>query len=296
MQKLGKRKSILPSLSSNTTSSLNVLAEACSQAKTSEYTKQLRERSTKQPKKLPDDQGMMRHVCIAIAYSQNTQSKRIGELIETQAFRSAFKDFDPTKLSRANPVSILSKYWHKLSAMRFKNKIERIVACAKVIKSVSKEYGSFASYLNAWSIPRRIRRKSDFNAFWEGFDKLQLDLTVRKMPFFQSTTSLLQLLLDLDYDSAKPDLVVMRLGRRLGMVEKETGDKHFRALTQQIQLYAVKSGVRPPAIDLMMLAFGGQTGARDLLTEYYCPSKDPCRHSTCPLGQMLLCGASEKKG
>jgi len=293
--KAWKEKLDLPSLSSNTISTLNVLAEACSKVKTPQYTKKLREKSTKRPKKFPDDQGMMRHVCVAIAYSQNTQSKKISELIDTNVFRAAFKDFDSTKLSRAKPGSIISRYWHKLSAMRFKNKVERIVSCAKVIKCVSKEYGSFASYLNSWSIPRRIKRKYDFSAFWEGFDKLQYDLRVRKMPFFGSTTSLLQLLLDLDYDSVKPDLVIMRLGRRLGIVEKETGDKYFRTLTQQIQLYGLESGIRPPAVDLMMLTFGGQTGARDLLTEYYCPSKDPCSHSTCLLGQMLLCGALKKK-
>ena len=289
--KAWKEKVDLPSLSSQTVSSLNVLAEACSQAKTPEYTKQLRLRSTKQPKKLPGDLEMMRHVCIAIAYSQNTQSKKISELIETPAFRSAFKDFDPIKLSRANPESILSRHWKNLSAIRFKNKIDRIVTCAKVIKSVSKEHGSFASYLDSWGIPRRIRRKSDFNTFWASFDKLQHDLTARKMPFFRSTTSLLQLLLDLDYDSAKPDLVIMRLGRRLGMVEKETGDKHFRALTQQIQLYGLESGVRAPAVDLMMLSFGGQTGTRDLLSEFFCPPKDPCNHSTCLLGNLSLCRA-----
>ena len=34
------------------------------------------------------------------------------------------------------------------------------------------------------------------------------------MPFFRSTTSLLQLLLDLDYDSIKPDLIVIVSSRQ----------------------------------------------------------------------------------
>lgn len=113
------------------------------------------------------------------------------------------------------------------------------------------------------------------------------------MPFFRSTTSLLQLLLDLDYDSVKPDLIVMRLARRIGMTDRELGDRHLRKVAREVQLYAVNRGVRAQAVDLEMLAFGGQTGSRTLLNKRFCPPSDPCRNHTCALGRKGLCKASQ---
>ena len=77
------------------------------------------------------------------------------------------------------------------------------------------------------------------------------------MPFFRHTTSLLQLLLDLDHDAIKPDLIVMRLCRRLGIASKEVGDKHFRHAVRFLQEYTVQRKISARALDWALLAFGG---------------------------------------
>ena len=140
-------------------------------------------------------------------------------------------------------------------------------------------------------MPRRINTNEQFELFWLGFDGLKREMNVRQMPFFRSTTSLLQLLLDLDYDSVKPDLIIMRLARRLGLTDKETGDKNMRNVVQMIQRYCLNRTSRPSGVDLMLLSYGGQTSASELLSEKFCPPNDPCKRNLCSLGEGGLCAS-----
>ncbi|MDA7618301.1 DNA-3-methyladenine glycosylase I [Verrucomicrobia bacterium] len=204
-------------------------------------------------------------------------------------FSEAFGSFDHQVLAQANPETILKTYWHLLSAMRFRKKVSSIVQCAIVLLEISGKYGCFSNYLNIFSIPRRLDSLESIHLFWQGFDRLQADLKGRKMPFFKSTTSLLQLLLDLDYDAVKPDLIVMRLARRIGITEKETGDKAFRSTVRKLQEYAVARKKRVRYVDLQMLAYGGQSNASSLLKVKFCPVQKPCQHFSCPLIYNRLC-------
>ena len=224
---------------------LDEIRLTCEQFSTKQWAAELAPRLKQPSRRLPDDRGMMHIFAVAIAYSQNARSKQVSVLIETDEFRRAFADFDPAKLARMKPASILERHWAHLSSMRFRGKV-------------------------------------------------RADLRQREMPFFRSTTSLLQLLLDLDFDSVKPDLIVMRLARRIGLVERELGEPHFRAATKAIQRYAIERGLRARSLDLAMLAFGGQTGTRDLLSRRFCPPFDPCGNASCPLAGKLLCKAFTK--
>ena len=273
---------------------LDEIRLTCEQFSTKQWAAELAPRLKQPSRRLPDDRGMMHIFAVAIAYSQNARSKQVSVLIETDEFRRAFADFDPAKLARMKPASILERHWAHLSSMRFRGKVERIIRCAQVLCGIQKECGSFARYLSSFKIPQRLRSGDDLDEFWERFDLLRADLRQREMPFFRSTTSLLQLLLDLDFDSVKPDLIVMRLARRIGLVERELGEPHFRAATKAIQRYAIERGLRARSLDLAMLAFGGQTGTRDLLSRRFCPPFDPCGNASCPLAGKLLCKAFTK--
>ena len=233
----------------------------------------------------------MRRMCIAIAYSQGSRSSLISELIETPVFKETFAGFDPAVLARHDPERILATYWTRLGHFRFRSKIPRIVQCARALNGIIRDYGSFAAYLEGFQIPHRIRNATHLDQFRQRFNALQSDLRRREMPFFRSTTSLLQLLLDLDYDSVKPDLIVMRLARRLGIVDRETGDRAFRQCVRFLQGYSMANSCRAAELDLALLAFGGQSGARQLLTQNFCPASDPCHHATCPVGENHLCMA-----
>jgi hypothetical protein len=231
----------------------------------------------------------MQSFAAAIAYSQGARSKAIGDLIHQPIFHQAFADFFPSRLSSTPPGDILTTYWNKLRAMRFQSKVSAIVGCACVLVEIEGNHGSFRNYLLNFKIPRRIDSREGIVQFWSGFDELQADMRLRGMPFFRSTTSLLQLLLDLDYDSVKPDLIVMRLARRLGMVAKETGDRNFRTVVRMLQEYAVDRHIRVAALDWYMLAFGGQTEAVSYLTNRFCAGPGSCSNDACLIGGQRLC-------
>jgi 3-methyladenine DNA glycosylase Tag len=272
---------------------LDTLLILCDRHGTQQWTKETFRR-TRPPNSLLSDREMMEIIVTTIAYSQGARSQQVSGLIQSGIFGSAFAGFDIARLSRLDPEMIIQHHWLDLGCIRFKGKVRRIVECARMLKKIAADFGSFARYLESFNIPRSIRTKVDLEMFWENFDSLRRDLHERRMPFFRSTTSLLQLLLDLGYDSVKPDLIVMRFARRIGLVEKETGDANLRSVVRQTQAYALDRGLRTSVVDLAMLVFGGQTGARGLLHQRFCPPSDPCRHEACELGQKSLCNAFER--
>ncbi len=270
-------------------SALSLILRCCDNSSTPTGHAEFARRQRRSFSTLPNDHAIMRSICVAIAYSQGARSAQIKSLTATTVFKQVFAGFDPVRLARRNPKHIVDRYWNRLGHFRFRAKISQIVECAKVLNEIIRDFGSFASYLESVGIPRRIRSHTDLDQFWRQFDELQHDLKRRRMPFFRSTTSLLQLLLDLDYDSVKPDLIVMRLARRIGIVKRETGDRAFRECVRFLQAYSIGKSCRAAELDLALLAFGGQSRAGQLLTEKFCPASDPCHHPACPVAANGLC-------
>jgi len=268
---------------------LDLLRQQCKASAAPGWFKEIAYRSGRSVRPIPSDLEIMRCMCSAIAYSQGARASLIGELIKAPVFKAAFADFVPAALAMRNPDAILKKYWPRLGHFRFKGKIRQIVQCAQTLNGITRDHGSFARYLQSFQIPQRIRTAKHLDQFWRQFDALQRDLMRREMPFFRSTTSLLQLLLDLDFDSVKPDLIVMRLARRIGIVERETGDRAFRKCVRFLQEYSIQKSCRAAELDWVLLAFGGQSGAGRSLTQNFCPASDPCHHTTCALGANSLC-------
>jgi 3-methyladenine DNA glycosylase Tag len=250
-------------------------------------------RNQRSPRPFPSDQEIMRHFCVAIAYSQGARSAQITELIEKPVFKAAFDNFEPGVLAQRKPEIIIEKYWSHLGHFRFKGKVRQIVQCGQALNRITRDHGSFSLYLQSFQIPQRIHATGQLNQFWAQFNLLQQDLQTRQMPFFKSTTSLLQLLLQLDFDAIKPDLIVMRLARRLGIVERETGDRSLRQCVRFLQVYSIKKSCRAAELDWVLLAFGGQSGASKSLTKKFCPPSDPCSNQACPLGANHLCMAHQ---
>lgn len=273
----------------SSSAALAIIQKHCDTSATPGWRAEIARRSCRAFRPLPDDREIMRRICVAIAYSQGARSSMISGLIETSLFKEAFAGFDPAALARRDPERIHARYWSRLGHFRFRGKIPRIVQCARALNGIIRDCGTFADYLAGFQIPRRIRNATHLEQFWQQFDELQRDLRRREMPFFRSTTSLLQLLLDLDYDSVKPDLIVMRLARRVGIVEREAGDRAFRQCVRFLQEYAIENSCRAAELDLAMLAFGGQTGASRLLRQKFCPAADPCDNTTCHLFSNGLC-------
>lgn len=211
---------------------------------------------------IPSEDRLLEKFCVAIAHSQGAPSDVVARMIRAGHLKAAMCGYSLEKLAAERPAQLLRRCWKKpLTCIRFKGKIESMVQCARVLRDIEMEHGSFTKYLRSFRMPRRIESSADIEVFWRAFDALQKDLKRRKIPFFANTTSLLQLLIDLDYDGLKPDLIVMRVAHQWGIVPRETGNPAFRQVVRAFQEYGVARKRRPLAVDWVVLTHGKQKGA-----------------------------------
>jgi len=201
-----------------------------------------------------------------IAYSQNANSKLVEQIINSGIFKEIFLDFNINEIIKMNPCDLADKYWSKISGIRQQAKLFHIVTLARKIQSI----GSFNKLLTEIEIPKIIETKNDIVLFWHGFKKLKKVMNANKVPFFRSTTSLLHFLLETGYDCVKPDLVVMKVAKKIGIVDKETGEKNLIQTVQSIQEYSIDKNIRPSVIDFYFLIDEGQLGAKKYVkNEFY---------------------------
>jgi 3-methyladenine DNA glycosylase Tag len=211
---------------------------------------------------IPSGDRLMEKFCVAIAHSQSAPSDVVLRMIKAGHLKAAMHDYSVAKIASENPTQLLRRCWKKpLTCIRFKGKIKSMVQCARILKDIESEHGSFAKYLRSFRVPRRIYSNADIEVFWQAFDALQQDLKKRKIPFFANTTSLLQLLIDLDHDALKPDLIIMRVAYQWGIVPRETGIPALRQAVRAFQEYGVIRKRRPLAVDWVVLTHGKQKGA-----------------------------------
>ena len=72
------------------------------------------------------------------------------------------------------------------------------------------------------------------------------------------------------YDCVKPDLVVMKVAKKLNIVDNVLGDKNFRKTVRFIQEYSIDRKIRPSVVDFYFLIDEGQMGARKFVKpEFY---------------------------
>ena len=212
-----------------------------------------------------DDNEILKMFAYLIAYSQNANSELVEQILKSGNYDKAFENFEIDKVVKLNPCDIADDYWESIKGVRQQGKLFHIVTLARKIKNI----GSFYKLLNEINIPKDIKTEADIVNFWNGFNKLQKTLTENKIPFFQSTTSLLHFLLESGYDCVKPDLVVMKVAKKLKFVEEETGDKNFRKAVQTIQEYSLNRNIRPTIVDYYFLIDEAQRGAKKYVKEEF---------------------------
>jgi 3-methyladenine DNA glycosylase Tag len=223
-------------------------------------------RQNKIVSKIPNDNEILKTLAYLIAYSQNSNSEIVEQVLKSGKFDNAFSNFKIEDVIKLNPCDIADNHWKSIKGIRQQAKLFHIVSLARKIKNI----GSFADILCQTNIPKIIQTQTDIYDFWNGFDQLLLTLKNNKIPFFQSTTSLLHFLLDIGYDCVKPDLVVMKVAKKLNIVESETGDKNLRKTVRFIQEYSVDRQIRPSIVDFYFLIDKGQMGAKKFVaTEFY---------------------------
>ena len=247
-----------------------------------------RRRDTKPNFKWPDDYILKRMIEL-IAFSQQVQSSRIVEMIESGVFVRVFPSFSPSDVAKLYPSELKKLYWNnpskpreeRLSPLRFPSKLEKMVKCAESLIKIASRHGSFMRYLESQRFPIRIMSKQDVNVFWEAFDNtLQYFGSDNvNLPFFKNFTSLCHLLQVLGFDCAKPDSIVMDTASRLCIVpaqERPHSKTDRKKVILKMQLYSLYKSIRTPVVDLYFLIDGGQTDARKFVKpSYYQTSPDP---------------------
>lgn len=215
---------------------------------------------------IPNDTDILKTLSYLIAFSQNSNSEIVEQVLKSGSFDIAFNNFKIDEVVKLNPCDIVDNHWDSIKGIRQQAKIFHIVSLARKIKNI----GSFADIINQTNIPKSLKTQDDIYNFWIGFDQLLTTLKNNKIPFFQSTTSLLHFLLDIGYDCVKPDLVVMKVAKKLNIVDNETGDKNFRQTVKFIQEYSVDRQIRASIVDFYFLIDEGQMGAKKFVKpEFY---------------------------
>ena len=218
-------------------------------------------RLNKLPSDYIDDRDILRLCSYLIAFSQNSNSELVDKLIKSGNIDKVFQNFEIDEVIKMNPCDVVEQQWDLIKAMRQQGKIFHIIMLARKIKKI----GNLSDIFNNNRIPKKIESKSDIDEFWKGFNELQNILKDNKIPFFQSTTSLLHFLLESGYDCVKPDLVVMKVGKKLGIVDNVESDESLRLVVKTIQEYSLDRGLRPSVVDLYFLIDEGQKWAKNFV-------------------------------
>ena len=86
------------------------------------------------------------------------------------------------------------------------------------------------------------------------------------MPYYKNITTLLHLLLHLGFPCLKPDLIVMTVAAKIGIVAERKnhntyGFKERKLAVKTIQQYCLNRNIKPAVMDLYILIYGGQKDA-----------------------------------
>jgi hypothetical protein len=151
-----------------------------------------------------------------------------------------------------------------------------MIGCAQALLRVMKQHSSFMTYLRSSKLPVTLLNQSDIDLFWREFTAVQQYLQQKQMPFFNNLTSLCHLLMTLGYACIKPDSAVMGAAVKIGIVssgnnpDKPTyNDAKRREVVMTMQNYCLSRNTNIRVLDGYLLIYGGQTGAKALVTPQF---------------------------
>jgi 3-methyladenine DNA glycosylase Tag len=261
-----------------------------------DFTAAIKNREGRNPNLRISDSDMLREIASLIAYSRQVHSRAVEAMLKYKTFDKVFQNFDIEKVANMDPNEILNTHWIKknecmvnnvewnqLTVIRQKTKINDVIKCAKAIRSIQSEFGSFFDFLHTYSLPIDLKKESDIADFWIYFKKIKLKLKQVDMATFGETTTLLHLLLHLGYPCIKSDSVVMK-------VSKDLWDAQSLIQTvRMIQMFCLQTGTKPAVVDLYFLIWGGQDAQKKLVKPEFYKNK----HSN--LTQQLVYSAESIK-
>jgi len=233
-----------------------------------EFSREVTAREARSPEAIKDDCEALRRLARLIAFSQGANSDLVEEMLDKGTFEEVFRGFDVDRVAEMDPQELIARYWHKISVIRFRRKIDSIVRCAEALRQIRGRCGSFLGLLEQSGMPRHLVSEADVERFWSAFEIIRGELTTVDMPFFRRPTTLLHLLLHVGYPCLKPDRVVMKVAMAIGLADSEREEEKLQAV-RLIQQYCLRRKMTPAVVDLYLLIYGGQRWARRFVAEWF---------------------------
>ncbi|MFL9906803.1 hypothetical protein [Paraburkholderia sp. RL17-337-BIB-A] len=235
------------------------------------FTNELIRRRNRVVTPLVSNSDFLRNLAHIIAYA-HADSSRVTNMIDSNGYDEVWFDYDVDAVAALNPCDVVEEHWETtLSPIMNGSKAYFVVMAARAIQRV----GAISTLFND-SIPTRIQTGADIPAFWKGFAGLKNQMKEHGVPYLSSVTSLSHMLLHLGYDCVKPDVIVMRVAMKLGIVtEKEAKtDKGLKKVARLLQEYALEYEIRPSEIDMYFLIQEGQSEAMTWVRPNFAPVYD----------------------
>ncbi len=133
------------------------------------------------------------------------------------------------------------------SMLRHRSKIEACIQNAKLMQNIVEQHGSFASYISTFDIDTSCETAASF----ENLLLLKGELEARFA--YLGSVTVYHFLTDLGLPVLKPDLVIARIFRRLGLVEYE--GQNLKTVIHG-RKFAKATGLPIRYIDIVLVAYG----------------------------------------
>lgn len=176
--------------------------------------------------------------------------------------KKAFSNYDINKVSQYADKD-LEGMMNNPRIIRNERKLKACIENAKIMKEISKKHGSFGKYLNQNKDNRR-----------------ELEEKLKKRFHFLGDVLVLEYLKQIGLDSIKPDVHVVRVMHRLGLIDSKTTSSEVinQVITVADQISQL-TGEKLSVVDAVFWIYGG---SGDLHVEKaVCANKPLC--DECPL-------------
>ena len=182
--------------------------------------------------------------------------------------KKAFSNYDVNEVSKYTEKDF-KRMMNNPKLIRNVRKIRACIANAKTLRNLSKEYGSFGEYLD--------QRKNDFDGL----------KTVLKKEFdYLGNILALNYLKDIGIDSLKPDVHVLRVMFRLGLIDSESmASKNVDRVMVIAKMMSKATGERLNVIDAIFWIYGGS--GDNHIQKAVCSKNNPLCNE-CPLHRYCI--------
>lgn len=155
------------------------------------------------------------------------------------AITKAFSNFDIHKVAKYSEKDV-QRLMKNPNIIRYEGKIRAVIANAKKMEEIIKEYGSFANYINNFSSPS---------------ENLVEELWKIKFKWIREV-GIYEFVKEMGFPFIKPDRQIRKVFLRFGLIDKEASPEE---IVQKGKAMAEAVNERPCVVDCVLWHFGQES-------------------------------------